>query len=174
MLHPIYKWVQAFDLRFDPEIYFDLSLNDLKIEMKKTPKFIRTIRSNKVLLHSDYASKSDPYVAMNKEQLLKRAKLIKGNKDFCARVSLALAEIAQEKKDSGDQSDITPEESIYLKFVDNSETPKMEKWHQASWEEKFKLLDNFKDERLIDFGKKIIYQEAPQVLPKSVLKQREV
>ena len=47
MLHPIYKWVQAFDLRFDPEIYFDLSLNDLKIEMKKTPKFIRTIRSNK-------------------------------------------------------------------------------------------------------------------------------
>ena len=27
-------------------------------------------------------------------------------------------------------------------------------------EEKFKLLDNFKDERLIDFGKKIIYQEA--------------
>ena len=70
---------------------------------------------------------------MNKEQLLKRAKLIKGNKDFCARVSLALAEIAQEKKDSGDQSDITPEESIYLKFVDNSETPKMEKWHQASW-----------------------------------------
>lgn len=173
MLHPIYKWVQAFDLRFDPEIYFDLSLNDLKIEMKKTPKFIRTIRSNKapVLLHADYASKSDPYVAMTKEQLLKRAKIIKGNKDFCARVTLALAEIAQEKKDSGDQSDITPEESIYVKFVDNSETPKMEKWHQASWEEKFKLLDNFKDERLIDFGKKIIYQEAPQVLPKSVLSE---
>ena len=54
---------------------------------------------------------------MTKEQLLKRAKLIKGNKDFCARVSLALAEIAQEKRDTGDQSDITPEESIYAKFV---------------------------------------------------------
>ena len=173
MLHPIYKWVQAFDLRFDPEIYFDLPLDELKKEMKKTPKFIRTIRSNKapVLLHSDYASKAEPYSAMTKEQLLKRAKLIKGNKDFCARVSLALAEIAQEKRDTGDQSDITPEESIYVKFVDNKETPKMEKWHQASWEDKFKLLDKFEDERLVDFGKKIIYQEAPQVLPKSVTKE---
>ena len=112
--------------------------------MKKTPKFIRTIRSNKapVLLHSDYASKAEPYSVMTKEQLLERAKLIKGNKDFCARVSLALEEIAQEKRDTGDQSDITPEESIYVKFVDNKETPKMEKWHQASWEDKFKLLDN--------------------------------
>ena len=46
--------------------------------MKKTPKFIRTIRSNKapVLLHSDYASKAEPYSAMTKEQLLKRAKII--------------------------------------------------------------------------------------------------
>ena len=173
MLHPIYKWVQAFDLRFDPEIYFDLPLDELKKEMKKTPKFIRTIRSNKapVLLHSDYASKAEPYSAMTKEQLLKRAKLIKGNKDFCARVSLALAEIAQEKRDTGDQSDITPEESIYVKFVDNKETPKMEKWHQASWEDKFKLLDKFEDERLVDFGKKIIYQEAPQILPKNITKE---
>ena len=173
MLHPIYKWVQAFDLRFDPEIYFDLPLDELKKEMKKTPKFIRTIRSNKapVLLHSDYASKAEPYSAMTKEQLLKRAKLIKGNKDFCARVSLALAEIAQEERDTGDQSDITPEESIYAKFVDNKETPKMEKWHQASWEDKFKLLDKFEDERLVDFGKKIIYQEEPQVLPESITKE---
>ena len=173
MLHPIYKWVQAFDLKFDPQIYFDLPLDELKTEIKKTPKFIRTIRSNKapVLLHSDYASKAEPYSVMTKEQLLERAKLIKSNKDFCARVSLALAEITQEKRDTGDQSDITPEESIYVKFVDNKETPKMEKWHQASWEDKFKLLDKFEDERLVDFGKKIIYQEAPQILPKNITKE---
>ena len=34
--------------------------------------------------------------------------------------------------------------------------------------EKFKLLDKFDDERLIGFGKKIIYQEAPEVLPKDM------
>ena len=47
----------------------------------------------------------------------------------------------------------------------------MQKWHQANWEDKFKLLDKFEDERLVDFGKKIIYQEAPQVLPESVTKE---
>ena len=47
----------------------------------------------------------------------------------------------------------------------------MEKWYQATWEEKLKLLDNFKDERLVDFGKKIIYQEAPQVLLHGMFKQ---
>ena len=173
MLHPIYKWVQAFDLRFDPKNYFDLPLNELKAEIQKTPKFLRTIRSNKgpVLLHPDYGCQADPYVGISKETLIERAHAIKENKDFCGRVTLALTEIAQEKRDSGDQSDITPEESIYVKFVDNKEVPKMQKWHQANWEDKFKLLDKFEDERLVDFGKKIIYQEAPQVLPESVTKE---
>ena len=104
---------------------------------------------------------------MTKEQLLERAKLIKSNKDFCARVSLALAEIAQEKEIQV-ISDIN-EESIYVKFVDNKETPKMENGIKPA-EDKFKLLDKFEDERLVDFGKKIIYQEA-QVLPESVTKE---
>ena len=33
-----------------------------------------------------------------------------------------------------------------------------------------KLLDKFDDERLVGFGKKIIYQEAPEILPPDMLK----
>ena len=33
-----------------------------------------------------------------------------------------------------------------------------------------KLLDKFDDERLVGFGKKIIYQEAPEVLPPDIFK----
>lgn len=173
MFHPIYHYISAFDLRFDPQIYFDLPLTELKKEISKTPRFIRTIRSNKapVLLHSDYASRTEPYNVIHKELLVKRAKLIKQNKNFCERVAMALGEIAQEKADTRDQSDITPEESIYVKFVSNKEIPKMENWHKANWEEKFRLLDKFEDERLVDFGKKIIFQEAPQVLPETTLKK---
>ena len=47
----------------------------------------------------------------------------------------------------------------------------MSKWHEVSWEEKLKMLDRFEDERLINFGKKIIYQESPEVLPHSIKKQ---
>ena len=173
LLHPVYRWVQTFDLRFDPELYFKMPQAELKVQMQKTPKFLRTIRANKapVLLHSDYASKVDPYVALDKATLLKRAELIKTNKDFANRIGLALTEIAEEKRESFDQSDITPEECIYKKFVDNKENPKMANWHQASWEDKLSLLDKFEDERLVDFGKKIIYQEAPQVLPESMFSE---
>ena len=43
-------------------------------------------------------------------------------------------------------------------------------WHAASWGDKLKLLDKFDDKRLIGFGKKIIYQEAPDVLPPDMFK----
>ena len=37
--------------------------------------------------------------------------------------------------------------------------------------DKLKLLDKFEDERLWSFGKKIIYQEAPDVLPKEIYRK---
>ena len=33
------------------------------------------------------------------------------------------------------------------------------------------MLDKFEDERLVSFGKKIIYQESPETLPKEMLKK---
>ena len=33
------------------------------------------------------------------------------------------------------------------------------------------MLDKFQDQRLVSFGKKIIYQEAPEVLPEQMYKE---
>ena len=43
-------------------------------------------------------------------------------------------------------------------------------WHDAPWKEKLNLLDKFDDDRLVSFGKKIIFQEAPEILPNSMYK----
>ncbi len=43
--------------------------------------------------------------------------------------------------------------------------------YHAPWKEKLNLLDKFEDERLVGFGKKIIFQESPETLPKSILNQ---
>ena len=40
----------------------------------------------------------------------------------------------------------------------------------APWKEKLNLLDKFDDDRLVSFGKKIIFQEAPEILPDSMYK----
>ena len=42
----------------------------------------------------------------------------------------------------------------------------MPEFHKADWKDKFSVIQKFKDERLRYFGKKILYEESPQSLPK--------
>jgi len=178
-MHPIYAgWYYAFDLRIDIEPLLNLSINELKVEMKKSPKFLRTIRSNKapIIVDAKYGMQAEPYSAMDKSLINKRADIIKNNEKFSQNILHALREVAEEKEQSKTQEDIYAEESIYTKFTSNKDTALFPAWHAASWKDKLKLLDKFDDDRLVGFGKKIIYQEAPEVLPESMLKtiKREI
>ena len=177
-IHPIYQWGQAVDLRVDVEPLLNMSINDLKLEMKKSPKFLRTIRSNKapIILDKSYAMKTEPYNSIDESLLKKRAELIKNNEKFSQKTITALREIAEEKEQSKSQEDIYAEESIYTKFTSNKDTALFPAWHSAPWKDKLSLLDKFDDKRLVGFGKKLIYQEAPEVLPKDMLKsiKREI
>ena len=178
-MHPIYAgWYYAFDLRIDIEPLLNLSINELKVEMKKSPKFLRTIRSNKapIIVDAKYGMQVEPYSAMDKSLINKRADIVKNNEKFSQNILHALREVAEEKEQSKTQEDIYAEESIYTKFTSNKDTALFPAWHAASWKDKLKLLDKFDDDRLVGFGKKIIFQEAPEVLPESMLKtiKREI
>jgi len=59
---------------------------------------------------------------------------------------------------------------LYEKFVPNKDTALFKTWHSSSWEDKLRLLDKFQDKRCAWFGQKIIYQEAPHVLPPDLYK----
>ena len=178
-MHPIYAgWYYAFDLRIDIEPLLNLSINELKVEMKKSPKFLRTIRSNKapIIVDAKYGMQVEPYNVMDKSLINKRADIIRNNEKFSQNILHALREVAEEKEQSKTQEDIYAEESIYTKFTSNKDTALFPAWHAASWKDKLKLLDKFDDDRLVGFGKKIIFQEAPEVLPESMLKtiKREI
>ena len=172
-IHPIYKWGQAVDLRVDVKPLLNLSISDLKVEMKKSPKFLRTIRSNKapIILDASYGMKVEPYNAIDSAIIKERAKLVKNNEKFAQNILNALREIAEEKQQTTTQEDITAEESIYTKFTSQKDTLLFAKWHEASWKDKLTMLDKFEDKRLVDFGKKIIYQESPETLPESMFKK---
>ena len=171
-IHPIYKWGQAVDLRVDVEPILQMSINELKIEMKKTPKFLRTIRSNKapIIIDAEHGMKVEPYNTMDPSLIKQRAQLVRNNEKFSQNVLTALREIAEEKEQSKSQEDIYAEESIYTKFTSNKDTSRFGAWHAASWKDKLSLLDKFEDKRLVGFGKKIIFQEAPEVLPPDIFK----
>ena len=177
-IHPIYQFGQAIDLRADVEPLLKMSVNELKKEMKKTPKFLRTIRSNKapIILDKSYAMKVEPYNTIDKSLIMKRAELVKHNEKFSQKVITALREIAEEKEQLKSQEDIYAEESIYTKFTSAKDTNLFPLWHAASWKDKLKMLDKFEDNRLAGFGKKIIYQESPETLSTSIFKgvKREI
>lgn len=171
--HPVYQYLQVVDLKADIENIVKLTRSELKEEIKKVPKFLRSIRQAKapIILNIDYALKEEPYNVIKRPLLEKRASIVKNNKEFGEKISSILLEIVEEKYQTDDQSDIDIVNSIYKKFTPNKDNALMYKWHNLCWEDKLKSLDHFTDDRLVHFGKKIIYQEAPQILPTIMKKE---
>ena len=173
--HPIYNWGQAVDLRVDVEAIQKLNYEDLKKEMKKSPKFLRTIRSNKapIILDQSFGMKVEPYSKLDPNLLKKRAELVKTNEKFSQDICNILREAAEEKMETSSQEDIEPEESIYSGGMDYLKKDGLlfQKFHQEDWKGKFAMIDKFKDERMVTFAHSLIFNEAPEILPKEVHKK---
>ena len=172
--HPSYaSWGYLWDLRRDPEPFLNMSVNELKANLKKiSPKALRVIKTNKapVVLDKKFALKEKAYADLDLETIQKRAKLVRSSENLCKNIQIINREAAEEKAQTQNQEDLLPEETLYEKFVPNKDTALFKTWHSSSWEEKLRLLDKFQDKRCAWFGQKIIYQEAPHVLPTDLYK----
>ena len=172
--HPSYaSWGYLWDLRRDPEPFLNMSVNDLKANLKKiSPKALRVIKTNKapVVLDKKFALKEKAYADLDLETIQKRAKLVRSSENLCKNIQIINREAAEEKAQTQNQEDLLPEETLYEKFVPNKDTALFKTWHSSSWEDKLRLLDKFQDKRCAWFGQKIIYQEAPHVLPPDLYK----
>ena len=117
-------------------------------------------------MNPSYGVNFDNYKQLGISKLKQRAKLIRENKNFANKVSSILDDDVREKQDLDSQLDIYPEESIYKKFTTSEDNAIMPEFHKADWKDKFSVIQKFKDERLKYFGKKILYEENPDALPK--------
>ncbi len=172
--HPNYEnWGYLWDLRRDPEPFLDLSVKQLRDTLKKfSPKALRVIKTNRapVVLDKEFALKHKPYSDLDLGIIKKRASLVRNNENFCRNIQIINKELADEKEQTKTQEDLLPEETLYTKFIPNKDTALFKTWHSSSWEDKLRLLDKFQDKRCSWFGQKIIYQEAPKILPPDLYK----
>ena len=169
--HPVFKWSQCFDLSKDPKEYFNMSKNELSIEIKKSPKVIRTIKDNKNPIIMDYNNyiKNSEFFKYSEDEYVKRAKNIQENDTFKSMVSSILQEDFEKNNIFDSQEEILAEESLYKGgFFSNTDKQLMEEFHISEWLEKLKICDKFNDERLFYFGMRLIYEEQPSVLPKDI------
>jgi len=166
--HPQWGYPMCFDLKSDPSNYFNLSIQQLKKELDKKPKVIRTIKHKKhpIIMNPSYGMNFDNYKQLGMKKLKERAKLVRENKEFAKKVTAILDDDARERQELDSQIDVYPEDSIYKKFALPEDNKIMPEFHKASWRDKFSVVQRFKDDRMQYFGKKILYEESPQSLPK--------
>ena len=74
----------CFDLKSDPVYYFNLSIRELKKELDKKPKVIRTIKHKKhpIIMNPSYGMNFDNYKQLGIKKLRERAKLVRENKEL--------------------------------------------------------------------------------------------
>ena len=118
-------------------------------------------------MNPSYGMNFDNYKQLGIKKLKERAKLVRQNKEFAKKVATILDDDAREKQELDSQIDVYVEESIYIKFPSDHDNKLMPEFHKADWKDKFSVLQKFKDERMRYFGKKILYEESPQSLPKN-------
>ena len=167
--HPVYQWPKTFDLKHDPNIYMNMPIQVLKEELKKAPKILRTCRHNKhpIVMNPSYFEQFEEYKMIGLNKLQERAEIVRKNKKFAEKVEVILRDEAQEKEETKSQEDLFEEETLY-KFSpqQNDDNKILAGFHEAEWGKRLSYLQKFKDKRFHYFGKKLLYQEKPDLLPK--------
>jgi exodeoxyribonuclease-1 len=172
--HPKYQWMQAWDLKVHPGDYVNMPYQQLKDELKKSPKKIRQIKTNRhpIVMTKEYALQFESYSQLGMEKIMERAKIIEQNPDFKERVNQILLEEANDKEALDSPIGILPEDTMYMYgFPNDDEKKVMNEFHKVDWSEKLAVAQKFKDERYKYFAELYVYYENPTTLPESVYKK---
>lgn len=171
--HPKFIWPICLDLKNHPEDYFNMDHATLKEAMRKSPKIMRNVKHNKhpIIMNANYGARFETYKEIGMKKLIERAEMLQANKDFSNKVSAILLEEAQEKQDlDSSQLDVEAEETIYSGGfnLDDKTKSAIKEFQKADWKDRLYIADKMKDERYNYFAKKLIYEEAPELLPKDL------
>ena len=139
--HPVYQWPKTFDLKHDPNIYMDMPIEVLKVELKKAPKVLRTCRHNKhpIVMNPSYIDHFEEYKMIGIKKLSERAEIVKKNKKFAQKVEVILRDEAQDKAETQSQEDICEEESLY-NFPPIEDNKILPGFHEVDWEKKTSIF----------------------------------
>lgn len=153
----------VFDLKYNPEDYINLSIEELIKVLNKSPKPIRTLSTNKqpiIMSKTDQINSQESY-NLSETVINKRIELIKENNEFKQKISQALSQRYDYKTSA------VLEERIYEKFTKSNDYLLMNEFHLAPWGKKLHIAKKFGDERLTEAAIRLIYFHHENNLPKN-------
>lgn len=166
--------IYCFDLKFDPEMVFDLDRVELKKLFKGKGRCFHTVKANEqpILLDEKFLYQSAEYQDEKPEIIQERMKKLRSNKNFKEKFTNLLIDMQEDKSLSQDQSDKPLELKIYDGFPSAKDNYLMTDFHAAVPEKKYDIAQKISDIRAQEFAKRVMYNEYPDYLPKNELKKR--
>ncbi|MAK09233.1 MAG: exodeoxyribonuclease I [Rhodobacteraceae bacterium] len=165
--HPTYRWALCFNLLEDPTRVLDMDQSDLYSFLENSPKKIRKLKLNKspILLNINIRKDLEDYNNISDQVLMERHNFITTNKDFKNKILSCYSDVINNES----QIDIYAEETIYTKFISNSDNLLMKNFQKYAWSDRYQIINKFKDERLKYFAQLLFFEEKPELLEKKDL-----
>ena len=132
--------------------------------LEKSPKVIRNIKLNKspILLDVKTCFNDNKYEKISSDVIFNRHRFIKESAKFKERILSYYSNIINENNFS--QTEVFAEESIYKKFINNHDSLLLKNFQKSTWENRIKIINDFKDDRLRYFSELLIFEEKPELL----------
>ena len=148
--------VLAFDLEADPDELRPLTDEALIARLKRKIKPVRRVRTNaSPLLHPIDAYET--FHGYTPDELLARAENVRADHELCARLC-----------EAAEREDLEPSEHVEMQIYDSfsaqADRARMEQFHLADWNGKAGVAETFEDQRLVHFGRRLIYLHSPTSL----------
>ncbi len=157
--------ISVFDLTYDPEEYFDLSVNEIVKVMNSSKKAIRIIYTNKMpaIIKLEHLRNPEHKFKLALSEIQKRADRVNNAGQFHKNVACALKlRFAREEKKK------VLEERIFEGFPNISDQKLMKEFHSGDIDKKIETITLFKDERYKEIAQRLVFLENQMALESDI------
>ncbi len=160
-----------YDLSIEPAELAGFDDEQLAKRLAEWPKPVRRLKSNgaPMLFSADDAPESCHGRELDNNELERRAEIVQT--DFTLRKRL-IAAFESHRAEYPTSPHV--EKQIYDTFIPREDEVLMDKFHQADWDERFAIVERFRDSRLRMIGRQLIHLERPDLLSATLCKQHDV
>ena len=150
------------DLNEAPEELSRLNDEELAAHLRKSPKPVRSVRSNScpILMPSEQAPEIAAARQLGAQELQRRSRAFRTNKLLRERLLNAFVGEREERPRS-----VHVEQQIYDGFFSDEDQELLFAFHDAEWERRWEMIQQFKDDRLQKLSRRLVFSEACHCVP---------
>ncbi|MER8631552.1 exonuclease domain-containing protein [Mesorhizobium opportunistum] len=157
--------VFLLDLRQDPAALLAMTDEELAAYIATKPRPISSLKLNASPLFmpiESFGAKAPGY-ELGLEEIARRAELVRRDEGLRQRL---ISVVLQGRTPFPESPHL--EEQIYGSFYSRSDQSRIEEFRDASWPRRFELSGQFEDRRLRGLSRRLIYIDAPHVMPANI------